>query len=307
MANGVSNKISAWLKPRLRLYSIYCELGYIPWRKPRKEKSGKRVEKDNGSVYMGTKEALIPFLNDDAKRTFTHLLFRPGYMMRDYIKRGQHERYLAPLTALLVFYSVFSLLLAILNPAAARDPGYTLRSDKDDLVIESDNDSLDQRSETIIRSLASISRDVIVLPRLDLHPEEVDTPWKESLAALEGNLRGKGIPLFLGGFLLLWFSMSVLLRKYDISFSGAAAASAFVMCQSCLFLLLALLISFGRSTRLGLLFSALLLFIDYRQFLQIGNKKALELTVKTGIWIAVFWFLFFLILSGIVILIAYLR
>jgi len=25
----------------------------------------------------------IPFLNDDAKRTFAHLLLRPGYMIRD--------------------------------------------------------------------------------------------------------------------------------------------------------------------------------------------------------------------------------
>ena len=43
---------------------------------------------------MGTFES-IPFLNNDAKRTFAHLILRPGYMMRDYIQRGQHEHYLA--------------------------------------------------------------------------------------------------------------------------------------------------------------------------------------------------------------------
>lgn len=41
--------ISEWLRPRLRLWAIYNELGYNPWRKSKvkKERKGK------GGVYMG--------------------------------------------------------------------------------------------------------------------------------------------------------------------------------------------------------------------------------------------------------------
>lgn len=304
MSKGKS--FSSWLKPRLRLYAIYCELGYIPWRRPRKKRE-RKAGKGHDSVYMGTKEALIPFLNDDAKRTFSHLLFRPGYMMRDYIRRGQHERYLAPLTALLVFYSVFTLLLAVFNPSAAKKSvGDELLSSLKDVHMEMSRDSISvsPRTARIADGIIKSSRYALLLPRLDLHPEEVDTPWKESLAALESDIRGKGIPLFLGGFLFLWLSMAILLRRYDVSFSGAAAASAFVMCQSCVFMLLALLLTWGRSSGLGLLFSAILLFIDYRQFLQTSYKKTFWLTVKTGIWIVLFRILFYMLLAGAVVVVA---
>ena len=86
------------LKALTRLYSIYCELGYIPWHKVRKPRKERRARKKGNGVYMGTREAIIPFLNDDSKRTFSQLLLRPGYLMRDYILRGKHESYLAPLT-----------------------------------------------------------------------------------------------------------------------------------------------------------------------------------------------------------------
>ena len=98
MKKSLIQRIASWLRLRVRLYAIYRELGYIPWRKPGKQRRTRKQEK---GVYIGVREA-IPFVNGDAKRTFSHLLFRPGYMMRDYILRGQHERYLAPFTALVL-------------------------------------------------------------------------------------------------------------------------------------------------------------------------------------------------------------
>ena len=98
-----------------RLFGIYLELGYNPWRKP------KEVRKRDKGVYMGAREAMVPFLNKDAKRTITDLIFRPGYLIRDYIQRGRYEQYLAPFTALLVFYSVFTLLTTVVQPGASRD------------------------------------------------------------------------------------------------------------------------------------------------------------------------------------------
>ena len=92
---------------RLRAFAIWQKLGFMPWSKSRSRSR-------KGDFYKGAFDT-IPFLNDDAKRTFVHLLLRPGYMIRDYIK-GQHERYLAPLTSLIIFYAFFALISAVVNP-----------------------------------------------------------------------------------------------------------------------------------------------------------------------------------------------
>ena len=278
-------RLSEWFRPRLRLWAIYNELGYIPWKKPKVKKERKRRKKDGG-VYMGAREA-IPFMNDDAKRTFSHLLLRPGYMMRDYILRGQHERYLSPITALLVFYSVFTLIVAVVQPRTTErhlDKNVIQESISDNIEIKVGIDSTESgRGETFFRTLIQTALDGVVLINLDQYPEAVDTPWKASLAAVESDLRSKGLHLFLGSFLLLWISMSLLLRKRGISVSGAAAAAAYVLCQYCIFKFLALLLSFGENAKLGLLLMGVLLFVDYQQMLGLGNRQAIKLTIKTGI------------------------
>ena len=291
------SKLPRWFKPRLRLWAMYNELGYIPWHKKKKPRKEPKPRK---GVYFGTREA-IPFMNKDAKRTLSHLLLRPGYMMRDYILRGQHERYLAPVTALLVFYSVFTLIVAIVKPESAKDKF-------GDSVIEGlnsaakfteDSTANHNQYRTAYQSLLfKTVTEAIVLTRLDLHPEAVDTQWKESLAAIEGDLRSKGIPLFLGSFLLLWFSMSCVLRKYKISMSGAAAAAGYVLCQFCIFMFLALIVTATHETNLGLILMGILLLIDYRQMLHIKIKPAFWLTVKTGLLYLLFLILFYVILGA---------
>ena len=280
-------KLSNWLKPRLRLWSIYKEAGYNPWRKPRTAK------KQRKGVYIGTREA-IPFMNDDAKRTFSHLLLRPGYMMRDYVLRGDHERYLAPFTALLVFYSVFTLIVAIVRPGAAKDS-------VSDGLIQGFDDATIEVANSNVKAIVTTMKDALMITRLDLYPEAADTPWKESLAAVEGDLRSKGIPLFLGNFLLMWMAMAIVLRKYKVSFSGAAATSAYVLCQFCIFMFMALLLSFGHTSDLGLLLMGVLLFIDYRQMLKVGNRKALGLTVKTGLFYLIGLILFYALVGGAIV------
>ena len=281
------------LKARLRLCAIYQELGYNPWRKPH-TKSRKRKK----GVYMGTREAIIPFLNEDAKRTISHLLFRPGYLMRDYIFRGEHERYLAPFTALLVFYSVFTLLVAIVQPDSAKNTlGKGILDSIDEMEVKVDSTAQGAQQEKVIRSVVKTFAQAVLITHLDQYPDAVDTPWKESLAAVLADIRSKGIPLFLGNFLLLWLSMALLLRKYEVSVSGAAAASAYVLCQFCVFMFLALLLTFGKSYEVGLVILAILLFIDYRQWLPIGNKTALGLTLKTGLVYLAAAVLFYILLG----------
>lgn len=296
------------LQPRLRLFAIYRELGYVPWRKPVQERKPVKAGKRGDSVYMGAREAIIPFLNGDTKRTFSHLLLRPGYMIRDYI-RGQHERYLAPFTALLVFYSVFTLLMAIIQPGSTRsalfDVAYEVYQEDSldvDLTGVDRPDDVEYVLLPFIKNLAS----ALIVTRLDQYPAAADTPWKQSLAAIEGDLRSKGIPMFLDNFLFMWLAMAVLLRKkYQVSLSGAAAASAYVLCQFCLFMFLALLLTFGDNAKLSFALTAVLLFIDYRQWLKIDNKTAFWLTVKTGFVNLLFRGIYYLLLGGVLAAIAY--
>ena len=302
----IIQRISDWLRPRRRLYHIYCELGYIPWRKPREPRKPKKLRKKRDSVYIGALE-VIPFLNGDGKRTFAHLFARPGYMMRDYILRGQHERYLAPFTALLVFYSVFTLLLSIVQPDYAR------KSFGEGVLEALGPDSeinykeMDEESGRFFSAFAKTATETLVLTNLDLYPEAVDTPWKGSLAAVEADLRGKGIPIFLDNFLLLWLAMAILLRKYRISVSGAAAASAYVLCQYCTFLLLALILTFGKTTELGVLLMGILLMIDYKQMLGLRKREAFGLTLKTGLLYLGFTILFYLLLAAALLIYSYTR
>ena len=65
-------------KVRKRAFVIWQKLGYLPWHREKEKKERKR----GGDFYKGAFDS-IPFLNEDAKRTFSHLLLRPGYMIRD--------------------------------------------------------------------------------------------------------------------------------------------------------------------------------------------------------------------------------
>ena len=272
------------LEVRRRAFAIWQKLGFLPWSK-KKSKSRK------GDFYKGAFDS-IPFLNDDAKRTFVHLLLRPGYMIRDYIK-GQHERYLAPLTSLIIFYAFFALISSIVNPdyASYHPEGRTdARSIRDSVLVDFPirAESLDSIQININgrRAAARASKlmDAVDLLNLDRHPERVDTPAKASLAALENALRSQGIYLFLGQFLLLWCAMCFALRKKDMSISACAAATAYILCQFCFFMFFSLFFASKDKGEIGIGLMAVLLTIDYAQLFGIGWKNGLKLTVRTGLW-----------------------
>ena len=68
---------------------------------------------------------------------------------------------------------------------------------------------------------------------------------------------------------------------------------------------MALLLTLGKSSELGILILGVLLFIDYRQWLQIGNRKALWLTIKTGLVYFAATGLFYTLLGTILILLTF--
>ena len=266
---------------RRRAFVIWQKLGYLPWSK-KKSKSRKK------DFYKGAFDT-IPFLNDDAKRTFVHLLLRPGNMIRDYI-RGQHERYLAPLTALIIFYAFFAFISSIVKPEYStyqQEEETDARAILDSVKVDSSRhaDLAFHINERDVLANASKLYDVIYLLDLDRHPERVDTPAKASLAALEDTLRSQGIYLFLGRFLLLWCAMCFALRKKeDMSKSACAAATAYILCQFCFFMFFSLFFSSHSRGEIGIGMMAVLLTIDYSQLFGINWKSALKLTVKTGLW-----------------------
>ena len=285
-------------KSRIRAFAIWQKLGYFPWHRPKEKKERKR----SGDFYRGAFNS-IPFLNDDAKRTFSQLLLRPGYMIRDYIK-GAHERYLAPLTALIVFYAFFALVAAVMQPVQER---------RRDVIPEvkmeaEDVEDLERREAfSLAKNALTILRKGWIYLHLDQHPEEVDTQHESSLAALEGTLRNQGIPLFAGQFILLWLAMAIALRKYKMRMSAYAAASAYILCQFSFFMLFALLFSFGKDAEIGTLLMAALLMWDYHQWLGAPWKKSFWLVVRTGVHYVLLFALVVLLAGGTAFLIAYLR
>ncbi|MBO5563137.1 MAG: DUF3667 domain-containing protein [Bacteroidales bacterium] len=293
------------IKARLRAFAIWQELGYLPWRKTAEAKT----QKQSGDFYKGAFDS-IPFLNDDAKRTFIHLLLRPGYMIRDYI-RGDHERYLAPLTALIIFYAFFALVSAVVQPVQQ------LKQENAAIKIQdTPSDSLSKSLESIedspgdldtlehARAISLAKNTVLTIHKgwvylhLDQYPEEVDTQHESSLAALEGALRSQGIPLFLRQFLLLWLAMAITLRRQKLRMSAYAAGSAYILCQFCFFMLFALLFSFGKSAKIGILLILALLVLDYHQWLGTRYTKSFWLAVRTGLWYGGMY-TFFIILVGV--------
>ena len=306
-------KTHSW-EVRKRAFVMWQNLGFLPWRKPKASKSDKPKRRSKGGDFYKGAFDNIPFLNDDAKRTFSHLLLRPGYMIRDYIN-GAHERYLAPLTALIVFYAFFALVSSVLQPVQQRVHERTennIDGTKDSVKVDLPIGSMqvDQDNPYAIQMTARIAQIVqrgYVLLHLDQYPEEVDTQRESSLAAFEAALRSQGIPLFLSEFFFLWLAMGVVLRRYRMGMSAYAAASAYVLCQFCFFMLFTVLLSWGAQTTISLMLMFVLLVVDYHQWLGESWKKSIGLGIRTGIWYGLFYGLLLMLISLFVIIIAYVK
>ena len=281
-------------KSRCRAFAIWQKLGYFPWHRSEKKKARKR----SGDFYKGAFDS-IPFLNDDAKRTFSHLLLRPGYMIRDYVK-GDHERYLAPLTALIVFYAFFALVSAVMRPVQQQQrkeftPTVNIEASELDKPEQ-------EKAYSLAKNMLAVIEKGWIYLHLDQYPEQVDTQHESSLAALEGTLRSQGIPLFAGQFLLLWLAMSIALRRRH-----KQRMSAYILCQFSFFMLFALLFSFGKSAEIGIVLIVVLLMLDYHQWLGASWKKSFWLVLKTGLWYGLLFGLVVLLVGAAAFLIAYYR
>lgn len=295
-----------------RAFRIWQNLGYLPWNRPKEKKHKKK----KGDFFKGAFDS-IPFLNDDAKRTFSHLLLRPGYMIRDYI-RGDHERYLAPLTALIIFYAFFALVSAVLQPVQHESQakktldemvtaGQKVNLEMNDIDV-TPSDSLSRRQvEGILRNTIELVRTGYIYLHLDQFPEEVDTQHESSIAAFENTMRSQGIPLFLGKFFVLWLALGMALRRYKVGMAACATISAYVLCQFSFFMLFVVLFTWGQSTSIGILLMGALLAYDFKQLLGISLKKSIRRTIAVGIDYALVYLLIIILVSILVVVVAYFK
>lgn len=288
------NKKKHSIKVRWRAFAIWQKLGVFPWRKTDTE-TGKK----NNDFYKGAFDH-IPFLNKDAKRTFQHLLLRPGYMIRDYI-RGDHENYLAPFTALIVFYAFFALLSSVLQPVQEKMDHHLPINFFTEEMAEATAD----HNGYAVKEFMDILNTGYVYLHLDQFPEYVDTQHESSLAALESTLRSQGIPLFLGKLLILWLAMYLSLRRFKLKMSACAAASAYILCQFSFFMMFAVLLSWGKSTTVSLALIFLLLVWDYRQWLGLSWRKSIRRALVTGIWYGLILVIVLLMVCGLAFLFTY--
>lgn len=288
-------------KVRRRAFRIWQVLGYSPWKSEWTVVDDASDGKSKG-FYKGAFNS-IPFLNDDAKRTFVHLLLRPGYMIRDYL-HGKHDTYLAPLTSLIIFYAFFSLVVSMVKPDFTQPNQENVVEDRAVKIrINPDSTDIDdeEMNQKLIRLLEAVDN-IDVMIHLDSHPEKVDSPQKASLAAFESAVRSQGIHIFLFPFIILWLVFRVQYRKRSIGWSAAATISAYVQCQFCFFMMFALLLSWGKSTEIGVLLMGLLLMFDFRQLFGLSWKKSLVQVLITGLYVALLYLILFVIILAVSIL-----
>ena len=276
------------IKARLRLFHIWQLTGAAknrqkPENAPENAQDPPRETGGARDFYSGSFDS-IPFLNDDAKRTFVHLLLRPGYMIRDYL-RGKRDIYLAPLTSLIIFYAFLALISSIVTPYSAQE---SKRPDWLEELME--NTYLEQQAEASSEELKIhdkmlgigqfVSKAYIVL-HLDTLHDEVDTNLEKSIAAVETALRDRGITRFLGQLisltLCIWLAFR---RRYRFSFSASAATASYILCQFCFFMFFTILITLGRNEDIGALLTGALMLIDFRQLFGISWGRSLWETVK---------------------------
>lgn len=295
-------------KAALRYYRIWQKTGTKPFFKeeicpccgqPIRHCEEQRTS--NGrDFFRGTFDS-IPFLNDDAKRSFIHLLLRPGYMIMDYI-RGRRDTYLAPMTALVVFYAFYALVLSV-TQAGTFDDGSSFNEGMDadiEAFISNEDEDEDESEEggtyvleednVLLHDFLDNIKVIDTWVNLHRHPEEIDTPFKASVAAFEKVIVDQGVARFLGQFILLTLALwCVLWRRYRFSFSSSATAAAYILCQFCFFMTLAAIVTLGREHGLALWVMLIVLVYDFVQMFSINRRRAAWLTIKTGFMYAFFF------------------
>lgn len=255
--------------------------------------------------FRGTIDSALPFLSGETIRTLQQLLFRPGYMIREFL-RGKHNHTLSPLTAMIVFFAVQVLLT---NMVAVNSNGTP--TDVYETVVQKMHESTyspeeDEWGDRFALQIVGVVARIYYVTHLDQYLPEEHTPSEQVLAGVEGWLRSQGVFTFITQLLLLSLSLWLVGRRhYRLTFSAAASIAAYMLCQLCFFNTLLILFTLGSRQMIPLWLIALLLFENIYQLLGIGYKPAIGYVVKLLLMLLFLMALGLLLFAGLVSLYAY--
>ncbi len=207
--------------------------------------------------------------------TLLHLIFRPGYMIREFL-RGKNNHIHNPMTALIVFFA----MQVVLSTMIVTD-GFRVEKNVYQTVLEKMNESEyhpednweEQFALQIVQELYQIYR----ITHLDQFPEDVHTHPLQFLAGLEGWLRGQGVFTFVWQILLVTCSLWLVGRShYHLTLSASACIAAYMLCQYCCYNTLLMLFTLGRYTTIPSWLILLFLYENIYQLLGIGHRGTLR-------------------------------
>lgn len=225
--------------------------------------------------FRGTIHSAMPFFSGETLRTIQHLVFRPGYMIREFL-RGKDNRILNPMTALIVFFALQVVLssMVVTNGFKVEESVYqTVLEKMQASEFRSEHDWNDQFALQIMQELFQIYR----ITHLDQFPDYVQTHSQQFLAGLEGWLRGQGVFTFIWQMLLLMCSLWIVgHRRYRLTFSASACIAAYMLCQYCFYNTVLMLFSLGQYMTIPFWLVVLFLYENIYQLLGVGHRGTLR-------------------------------
>lgn len=254
--------------------------------------------------FRGTIDSALPFLSGETYRTMLQLLFRPGYMIREFL-RGKDNRILNPLTALIVFFALQVLLTNMVvtgRDVPTTDVFDTVTQKMHESEYSPESEWGDQFALQIVGGLAKI----YFITHLDQYPSEVHSHFEQMLAGVEGWLRSQGVFTFITQLLLLSCSLWIVGRKrYRLTVSASASIAAYMLCQLCVFNMMLILFTLGARQMIPNWLIALLLFENIYQLLGIGWKRSLGYVALLMLVLTLLMILGLVLFAGAISLYAY--
>lgn len=251
------------------------------------------------AFFRGSIDSALPFFSGETMNTLLHLVFRPGYMIREFL-RGKDNHILNPMTALIVFFALQVVLssMVVTNGFKVEESVYqTVLEKMQTSEFRAEHDWDDQFALQIVQELYQIYR----ITHLDQFPDYVQTHSQQFLAGLEGWLRGQGVFTFIWQMLLLMCSLWIVgHRRYRLTFSASACIAAYMLCQYCFYNTVLMLFSLGQYMTIPFWLVVLFLYENIYQLLGIGHRGTLRY-VSLLLLMMLLLFVVFVLLFAIVI------
>lgn len=214
--------------------------------------------------------------------TIVHLIIYPGIMINRWI-RGRREGLLPPVTAVLLFFSIFVLSDdAIGARGNAGSEGLKVEILSESSVDEDGNET----TTSMAPGLLGLMNDIFTWTHLYENPDKIDSKPKQIIATAESWVRSQGIFTFFGLFIVFYPAMAIVLRR-RYTFRESAVVSAYLLCQLCILKVVTLLVTLGASSGPGLLVTAAFLTYDFHQLLDLGWRPSLRYAIKVGLLTAI--------------------